>query len=416
MSTIAAFTTPARGHLYPLMAILAELSRRGHRVKVWTLASELDAVRRQGVEAEAIAPEIEALPVDDWQASKESEATTRTFNRFLARAPHEVADVKRAIEAEQPDLLITDINAWGAPAAAEASGIPWAAFSPFFSWLPSPDVPVFGPGMRPLRGPLGRLRDGALWRLAEFDLNRRFLARLNLEREAAGAAPLDGLPDLWTRPPKLLYMTIRELEYPRRSWPDSFRFIGPSNWEPDGAAPDWLERIEGPIVLLTASTEYQNDEALIEAGLEALAEEDVTVIATAAGTDPTRFRPPANARVEPFVPHGPVLRRADLVICHGGMGIVQKSLSAGVPLCIVGWGRDQLESGRRVERAGAGVLLKRKRLDAGRLRDAYLQAGEMKPAAARIAARIAADPAPSRGADELEAMLPARDGPGLQHR
>ena len=65
MSTIHAFTSPARGHLFPLAPILAQLARRGHRVRAWTLASELDRVRALGVEAEAISPEIEALPIEE---------------------------------------------------------------------------------------------------------------------------------------------------------------------------------------------------------------------------------------------------------------------------------------------------------------------------------------------------------------
>lgn len=406
MSTICAFTTPARGHLYPLTPILAELARRGHRVKVWTLASELDAVREQGIEAAPIAPEIEALPVNDWEASKESEATANTFNRFLERAPFEIADVRGAIERERPDLLITDINAWGAPAAAEASGIPWAAFSPFFAWLPSPDAPMFGPGMRPLRGPLGRLRNAALWKLAEFDLDRKFLTRLNAVRAETGAAPLAGLTELWTRPPRLLYMTVPELDYPRRQWPSSFSFVGPCAWQPGVGPPPEPAESGRPLVLVTASSEYQGDEALIETALAALAGEDVEVIATTAGHDPARFDPPPNARAERFLPHEPILARAALTICHGGMGIVQKSLSAGVPLCVVGWGRDQLESGRRVEAAGAGLLIKRKQLSAARLRDAGRRARAMRPGAERMAAAIAASPGPERAAGELEALLP----------
>lgn len=406
MSTIYAFTTPARGHIYPLSPILRELVERGHRVKVWTLASELDAVRSLGAEAVPIDPAIEALPVNDWEADKESQRVANTFGRFLARAPHEIEDVRAAIEEQRPDLLITDINSWGAPAAAEASGIPWASFAPFFAWLPAPGVPVFGPGLKPLDGPLGRLRDAAMWKLATFDLNRRFLADLNSVRRGAGAPPLGSLVELWTKPPRLLYLTVPELEYPRRFWPESFRFIGPTPWEPPAETPAWLDELDRPLVLVTASTEYQQDEELISTALEAFAAEDVFVLATTAGCDPASFDPPANARVERFVPHGQVLERAEAVVCHGGMGITQKALAAGVPACIVGWGRDQLECGRRVETAGAGALLPRKRLSTETLRAALGTARARRGGAERIAAAMAAAPGAVGAADDLEAMLP----------
>ena len=39
----------------------------------------------------------------------------------------------------------------------------------------------------------------------------------------------------------------------------------------------------------------------------------------------------------------PILEIAACVVCHGGMGITQKALAAGVPVCAVPFGRDQPE-------------------------------------------------------------------------
>jgi MGT family glycosyltransferase len=412
MSTIYAFTTPARGHIYPLTPILLELRRRGHDVRVWTLSSEIEALAGLGLDAEPIDPAIEALPVNDWEAKNESEAVENTFGTFLKRAPHEVADLQRAIAEQRPDLILTDINAWGAPAAAEASGIQWAAFSPFFTWLPSRGVPVFGPGMKPLGGPLGRVRDAALGKLVQAQLNRKFLGRLNELRAELGVGALDSMTELWTRPPNLLYMTVPELEYQRPSWPGSFEFVGPQSWEPAAEPPSWLAEIDRPIVLVTGSTEYQRDDRLISTALEALAVEDVEVIATAASNDVALFSPPANARVESFVPHAAILERADSVICHGGMGITQKALAAGVPPCVVGWGRDQLETGRRVEVAGAGSFLPQKRLDAERLRASWQQARARRSGAEHLAAAIASAPGAAGAADSLEASIGASGASG----
>ena len=48
MSRILAYTTPARGHLYPLTSILLELQTRGHDIRVRTLASAVAAMRDLG--------------------------------------------------------------------------------------------------------------------------------------------------------------------------------------------------------------------------------------------------------------------------------------------------------------------------------------------------------------------------------
>jgi len=38
---ILAYTSPARGHLYPIVPIMATLSERGHHTSVCTLSEEL---------------------------------------------------------------------------------------------------------------------------------------------------------------------------------------------------------------------------------------------------------------------------------------------------------------------------------------------------------------------------------------
>ena len=39
------YTSPARGHLFPIMPTLLELRKRGHAIAVRTLASEVEKVR-----------------------------------------------------------------------------------------------------------------------------------------------------------------------------------------------------------------------------------------------------------------------------------------------------------------------------------------------------------------------------------
>jgi len=62
------YTSPARGHLYPIVPTLEELRRRGHEVVVRTLSSEVELLRDLGFEAEAIDPAIERRELADWRA------------------------------------------------------------------------------------------------------------------------------------------------------------------------------------------------------------------------------------------------------------------------------------------------------------------------------------------------------------
>lgn len=65
MARILAYTSPGRGHLFPLIAILDELRRRGHQISLRTLADEVPSMQARGFEAQPISAQVEALALDD---------------------------------------------------------------------------------------------------------------------------------------------------------------------------------------------------------------------------------------------------------------------------------------------------------------------------------------------------------------
>ncbi len=181
--------------------------------------------------------------------------------------------------------------------------------------------------------------------------------------------------------------------------------VGPCAWDPPAEPPPWLEQANAPIVLVNTSTEFQNDGRLVEVALQALAGAPVTVVATLPAGDPSRLQIPANAHVERFIPHTPVLERAACAVTHGGMGSTQKALAHGVPVCAVPFGRDQLEVARRVEVARAGTRLPLRRLRPDRLRAKIMQAIGCTEGARRIAAAYAATGGSGTAADAVETRL-----------
>jgi MGT family glycosyltransferase len=181
--------------------------------------------------------------------------------------------------------------------------------------------------------------------------------------------------------------------------------VGPCEWDPPAALPEWLDAVTTPIVLVTTSSEFQDDGRLARMAMEALADEDVTVVVTVPAGDVAGFSPPANARVESFVPHGPVLERAVCAITHGGMGATQKALARGVPVVAVPFGRDQHEVARRVEVAGAGTRLPARRLRPDRLRRAVREAIARKEGAGRVARAFHDAGGAVAAADHLETQL-----------
>lgn len=401
---ILIYTTPARGHLYPVMGGALELARRGHAVTVVTLASEVGLVRRAGLEAVPISAAIEARELDDHVARGPIGAVKRALSTFLDRAELELEDLRRHLETVRPDRLLIDTNAWGAQALADASGLPWATWHPYPLVFPSRDVPPFGPGLRPARGPLGRLRDRLVRPLAMRPIES-FLPRVRALRLRAGAPPVSSVLEHLARPPLILALTAEPFEYPRSDWPSNVRLVGPGLWTPplDGPVPTLMK----PALLVTCSTEYQADHRLAQVAVEAFADDPrFSLVVTTGGVDPREVPAPAHVIVQRFFPHQALLgetgqaSRTAAVICHGGMGITQRALSAGVPVLAVPFGRDQLEVGRRVEVAKAGVMLNRGRLSARALRAALEVTLGRADGATKIARAFGAT-GPERFADEF---------------
>ncbi len=399
---LLAYTSPARGHLNPMMGPLLELRRRGADVHVRTLAACVGDVRAAGLGCEAIDPRIEAIKLDDHLAKSQLAAGKRGFEVWAERAVHEVPDFRAAMADTAADTALVDTTTFGAKAAAEADHVRWAESRPFLLDDPAPDVPPFGLGLRPRRDPLGRARDRVLGAVAKrFDKKAR-LPTVNAGRTAAGLEPLRSLEEVREHIPLTLYFTAEPFEY-ERVLPPGVVPVGAATWDPPGELPDAIPHDERPLALVVCSSEFQDDAALAAAALEGLAGR-YRLVVTSAGVDPAGLRPRGDAIVERFLPHAPLLERAGVVICHGGMGITQKALAYGVPVCVVPWGRDQLDVAAHVAEASAGTVLARKRLSPGRLAEAADRARGCADGAARVRDGYLGAGGATAAADALEGL------------
>jgi MGT family glycosyltransferase len=401
---ILAYTSPARGHLYPVVPIVSELAARGHEVSVGTMSSELAHLAGAGIEGWAIDPAVERIQIEDWRERSMPKAGMSVLKTFTQRARGEAPDLERAIGRLRPDVLLVDVNCWGAAAVAEASGLPWAMYSPYLLPLPSRQAPPFGLGLRPLGGPTGTIRDALVGRLMRAGFDRTAMPTINALRGEHWLSKLERYSEALERPPLLLALTAEGFEYPRSDWPANVRFVGPMEWAPPQSPPMWLTEMADPLVLVTCSTERQRDKRLLHVALEALPAAGMSVIGTSAAHDPDAFAVPPGSRVVRFVSHEAVLERAACVLCHGGMGITQKALAAAIPVVVVPFGRDQLDTARRVEVAQAGVRLSPRRLTPERLRDAVRTAIECRAGAQRVSAAFTAAGGQAAAADAIEGL------------
>jgi len=389
MTRFLAYTSPAAGHLYPLMPGLLELQRRGHHVHVRTASDLVETVRAAGIEASAVSPDVMGIEVTDYRATSDADRLHAGQVDLVARGRHDGPDLADAVAATDPDVLLVDCIAYGALTVAEASPLPSAMLLPSVLPWPGRGIPPYGLGLRPGTGPLARVRDAVLWKVVERMFGKAMLPGLNQLRRDAGLAPYRSPLDQYSAHDAVIVMTGQPLEYPRTDLPAHIRLVGAQPWDPPSARPAWLDEAGDPWVLVTCSTDYQGDEELARVAVEALRDQPVRVLVTLADAyDGATLASGGNVRVERFVPHSHVLPECVAVVCHGGFGIASKAMAAGVPSVVVPFGRDQPEIARRVSEAGAGVVLEQKRLSAERLRAAVAEARTLTASAQRAAARL----------------------------
>lgn len=126
--------------------------------------------------------------------------------------------------------------------------------------------------------------------------------------------------------------------------------------------PVWWPELDGdrPVIHVAQGTVDEDPTRLIEPTIEALAGDDVIVVATTGGRPVTGVMavPPANALVAEYIPHEMLLPKVDAMVTNGGYGVVQRAVSTGVPLVVAGSTVAEREVAARVAWAGAGIDLK----------------------------------------------------------
>ncbi|HET8868164.1 MAG TPA: hypothetical protein VFM87_07500, partial [Agrococcus sp.] len=97
MATIAAYTSPALGHVLPFAGVLLELQRRGHRIRMRTLASEVGRMRALGFDADAVDERVAELEFDDWRSRRVLDTFRRMCEIFAERGRREAPDLRALI-------------------------------------------------------------------------------------------------------------------------------------------------------------------------------------------------------------------------------------------------------------------------------------------------------------------------------
>jgi MGT family glycosyltransferase len=283
--------------------------------------------------------------------------------------------ISQAVAERRPDAVVTSL--FGVEVVQQAAPpCPWAVVNSTFYVGPNPPRPL------------------------EDDIGPRAIPLIKRYATLMGAADM------------VLHATDQVFDFSFDRLPPQHHYVGPLGlWEAPVEPPAYLEQPGEPFVLVSISSQLQDDLPLAESALRALADRPLRVVLTL-GPDhrPEEIStPPANAHVEQVVPHSAVLKKGRLLVSHAGHGSVMKALWEGRPMVLMPWGRDQPGVAARAQALGVAEVVTRGGGESAGAAlsaaiDRTLASSEMQSAAAAHSARLQATDPPRLAAGLLESL------------
>lgn len=394
-------TTPATGHVQPVLGLALAARAAGHDI-AWASGREaMPQLRAHGIAvAEVGSPweEVRRVYRERWLQGRTLEPRTASAFSF----PHLFGEVAakdmlpglRAAVAElRPDLVVHEIGCLAAPLAARLCGVPHVSHA-FGLPLPTANLEAASTRLAPAWAAHG-LPAPRLCGL--FDHGSIEFAPPSL---AAGAVHRAQAERVWRQRPASVTAA------PGAALPASLT-----------AFLDAAEAAGRPVVYVTFGTVF-NAGAAFGPVIEAARRLDAAFVATTGAVDSGVSRAeyaewPANVWVGEYVPQSLLLPRCAAVVSHGGSGTAFGAAGEGLPQLFVPQGADQFRNADAFVAAGAALLLEGAAATPAAIATAVtrlLGEAAFGTAARRLRDEIAGMPMPADTVRALEQTLGPRRG------
>ncbi len=394
------------------------LRRRGHRVVFVIEESFAGTLEAKGFEERlmrlAPAPEVPEAPGQFWKDFIRDTApvfrgpTIEQLGTFIVPTFQALADGARYVDERldeifedvAPDVIVED-NVCSFPAIL-ASGRPWVRIvscnpleikdpelPPPFSGLPLEDRAGWEPFRLEYARQIGELQAS----FSEFCRER-------------GAPPLAPLEMIHESPWLNLYLSPRDLDYPRSA------ALGPGWHNIEACVRSTDEPWQPPeddgrrLVYLSLGSLGSADVELMRRLVELLAGTPHRYVVSR-GPRHDEYALADNMCGAEFLPQASVLPHVEAVITHGGNNTVTESLWFGKPMLVLPIFWDQHDNAQRVDEAGFGIRLPTYTLDGGGLAGAVermLSDAALRERAAALGERLRRRPGTVAAADLIERL------------
>lgn len=412
MSHFGVLSYKGAGHLNPLIALSRQLVVRGHRVTFIHIAKLEAQVIRNGLEFRSlgsITPALKQQNATDysWRLVRDLVALRNGVDRIAQDMEFFLQEAPKALIASGVDVLLMDEISLAGPTVAELLHLPYFIVSTSvphnFGWS--------GPACIAAEATLLERLRRAILEVSILRMRGPVRLRLNKLRRSQGLKPI---PRSQRKYPELAHITQLPqcLDLPRSTLPSVFHYAGP--FVDESARPPmhfpW-SRLDGrKLVYASFGTSRNTDLQLFQFIAEACQEFRLQLVISLGGrSDPESLR---GLSGEPIVvrdlPQLEVLKRADIVISHGGLNTALETLMNGKPMIVIPKRFDQPAVAARLEWHGVALVLPAKSCSLNKIREALsriLNEPRYQENAMKMQGAIRSSYGLDRAADLIEGVL-----------
>jgi MGT family glycosyltransferase len=363
-------STPATGHINPLLAIARILQAEGHEITFLTGTAFRARIESSGTgfiplpphDLFSLVPELKSIPPGPEWLRVVSERI------FVETIPAQYQGLRQALDKFAADVIVGDDMFFGVLPmllGTRTKRPPVVLCGTSILHLAREDGAPNFLGLPPAKTAEQLAEYAAIARQYDGAVDQPVLRRLNqtLKAMAVGPVSMPLFHSVVELADAYLQLSVPSFEFPRLI-PPSVHFVGTPPIIPGQVPlPRWAQELDGSrkVVLVTQGTvANHNFNLLVAPTLAALANEpNVLVVATAGGrpVEGISGTVPSNARVASYLPFEWLLPRVNVLVTNGGYGSVNQAMSFGIPLVTAGMTEDKADVNARVAWSGVGINL-----------------------------------------------------------
>jgi zeaxanthin glucosyltransferase len=375
MSHIGLVAPAYIGHVNPMITLGNELQRRGHQVSLISMPDAEEMTVRSNIPFIAIGADKFPVGTLGTFVDKQGTLTGVPAIRYIIKdltkiAVAHAAELREVIRDNGIDALVLDQILPMATVVADSLDVPYVTLCSLLPLNEDKSIPPFNMAWPYSQATQARIQYAIGYRVQAL-VERPLTVLCNAQRVKWGMKPttVDGTFSKLAQ----IAQIPAAIDFPRKNAPDCFHNTSPLvDFESsDPIAFPW-ERLDGrPLIYATMGTLQNGIKGIfhtIAAACDGLDAQVVIALGRKGAPIPTNL--PGDPIVVDYAPQVDLLKRASLLVCHGGLNTVLHGLSVGIPMVLMPAATDQPGVGARVKHLGAAETIPVRRANPRKLRAA----------------------------------------------